>query len=138
MFGRKKEGNATAVDRIDTVIGRESLITGTLKATGTVRIDGQFSGEIVGKGDIIIGETGRVEATIESRNVIIAGTVHGNIDASGRLEIASTGRLYGDLTATSLIIDEGAVFHGSSRTETRPSRAVEEDEEDEEALETAL
>ncbi|ABZ83644.1 conserved hypothetical protein [Heliomicrobium modesticaldum Ice1] len=136
MFGRKKEANHTAVDRIDTVIGKESLFTGTLKATGTVRIDGQFSGEIVGKSDVIIGETGRVEATVEGRNIIIAGTVHGNIDASGRLEIATTGRLYGDLTASSLIIDEGAVFHGSSRTETRSACSV--DDAEEEVLDRAL
>ncbi|MTV50585.1 cell shape determination protein CcmA [Heliobacillus mobilis] len=125
MFGRKKESTMTTIERVDTIVGKESVFTGTLKAMGSVRIDGQLNGEILGKGDIVIGETGKVEAAIEGRNVIIAGTLRGNVDASGRLEIASTGRLYGDLQAASLVIDEGAVFHGSSRTERCQSTIAE-------------
>ncbi|KAB2953909.1 polymer-forming cytoskeletal protein [Heliorestis acidaminivorans] len=115
MFGKKKEHTTIASDTVETVIGKESHFKGTLKASGAIRVDGALEGEILGNGDIIIGESGQVEASIEGRNVIIAGTVHGNVDASGRLEIASTGKLFGDICASSLIIDEGARFQGSSK-----------------------
>lgn len=118
MFGKKREVSGLS-DRVDTVIGTETSFTGTLRASGSIRIDGQVNGEIVSKGDVIVGESGRVEATVEGRNIVVAGTIHGNVGASGRLEIAATGKLYGDLSASSLVIDEGAVFHGTSKTEHR-------------------
>ncbi|MDD4587669.1 MAG: polymer-forming cytoskeletal protein [Heliobacteriaceae bacterium] len=126
MFGlkRKMAGNS---ERVDTVIGPDTSFTGTIQAAGSIRIDGQFNGEIRGQGDIIIGENGRVEANIEGRNVVIAGSVEGNITAGGRLELATTGKLYGDLVAGSLVVDEGAVFLGASRAEPR-SGTVDEEE----------
>ncbi|MCW2278265.1 bactofilin family protein [Heliophilum fasciatum] len=124
MFGRSKSAKDSKgiMEPVSTVIGKESNFIGTLRAAGSVRIDGQFSGEILGSSDVIVGETGRVEATIDGRNILIAGTVQGNIEATGRLEISSTGKLFGDLTAAALVIDEGALFHGTSKTE-KPMRA---------------
>lgn len=129
MFGVKKKPDAPIAERIDTIIGKESSFKGTLSAQGAVRIDGKFSGEIVGQGDIIIGEGGRVDATLEGRNILIAGMVNGNIAASGRLEIASSGQILGDIEASTLIIDEGANLQGKCSTKaTQNNRHMDEED----------
>lgn len=102
---------------VDTLIGKQASFEGVLKVAGSLRVDGAVSGEIQGDANIVIGESGRVTAGIQAKNVILAGEVRGNIAASGRTEITGTGRLYGDLRTKSLVIDEGAVFQGNCLTE---------------------
>ena len=62
---------------------------------------------------MVIGEKGQVKANLRARNVLVAGLVKGNISALGKVEVASTGKIYGDLQVASLVIDDGAVFQGS-------------------------
>lgn len=111
MFGRKDAHNSG--ERVDTIIGKETKFIGSLHTTGTIRIDGSFEGDIVTKGDILVGEGGLVKATINSRNCTIAGEVHGDIFAELKLEIAPTGKVYGNIVADNLMIGEGAVFRGT-------------------------
>jgi cytoskeletal protein CcmA (bactofilin family) len=65
-------------------------------------------------GDIHIGSTGIVEADIKAINVIIEGTVTGNVFANEHLEIQSSGKMTGDITARSIDIQEGSTFEGRS------------------------
>ena len=113
MFGSKKI-RASAIGEIETIIGKDTQLKGSVKAQGTIRIDGQFEGDIDSEQDIIIGESGRVTAKINARNVLISGVLQGNVNAAGRLELMSSGKLYGDIKANALIIGEGAVFKGVS------------------------
>ena len=100
-----------------SLIGKHSAFDGKLKATGSVRIEGSFRGELTGDANIVIGDSGRVEANMQGKNIILAGEVRGNITASGRTEITASGKLYGDLKTKSLVIDDGAVFQGACITE---------------------
>lgn len=111
MFRRDPDA---ALERVETVIGRGTHFNGSLTAVGTLRIDGKVEGQIVHRGDVVIGETGVVEASIQARNVTIAGEVRGGIEAEGKLELVATGKLSGDIKAGALIISEGALFQGSS------------------------
>lgn len=111
MF-RKDVAPAAEQDKVNTLIGVGTEIKGSVKATGGIRIDGRVDGEILHEGDLIIGEEGVVEANIKTRNATVAGEVRGNIEASGRVEIVSTGKVLGDIVVTTLIINEGAVFDG--------------------------
>ncbi|MPN18485.1 hypothetical protein SDC9_165845 [bioreactor metagenome] len=113
MFGSKKT-NVTTIGEVETILGRDTQIKGSVKAKGTIRIDGAFEGDIDSEQDIIIGESGQVSAKITARNVLISGVVNGNVHASGRLELMASGKLYGDIKANSLIIGEGAIFKGMS------------------------
>ncbi len=112
MF-RKDLGPSGDQDKVNTLIGVGTEIKGNLKATGGIRIDGRVDGEILHDGDLVVGEEGVVEANIKTRNATIAGEVHGNIEASGRVEIVATGKLLGDIVVTTLIINEGALFDGN-------------------------
>lgn len=100
--------------RSETAIGANTSITGTLKCDGNVRIDGSFEGEIEVLGDLIIGATGRVIASIKATNIHVAGAVKGELIASEQLQISQTGKVWGDITATALQIEPGGVFRGQS------------------------
>ena len=102
-------------NKIETVIGSSVSMTGSLKAEGTIRIDGLFEGDIETAADVVIGRSGKVLATIKAQNVLVAGAVKGNITAVARLEIVSTGRVWGDIDVAALFVEEGGVFHGNSQ-----------------------
>lgn len=112
-FGRKRNSIPANLEKIATIIGKDTVFQGAVNATGTVRIDGEFRGEIKAKGDVIIGDTGRVEATVEARNVVVSGFLRGNIQAQGKVDLASTAKLYGDMRVKNLLIEEGAIFKGN-------------------------
>jgi cytoskeletal protein CcmA (bactofilin family) len=101
-------------DRIENVIGPTATFAGELKCDGGVRIDGVVEGNVETMGNVIVGETAKVVANIVGRNISISGAVKGNITASGRLEILSTGLVWGDIDVASFLIDEGGVFSGRS------------------------
>ncbi|MGD0152781.1 MAG: polymer-forming cytoskeletal protein [Thermacetogeniaceae bacterium] len=111
-------------ERLATVLGKETGFEGTLVTTGGIRIDGQFKGVVKASGDVIIGENARVEAKLSGRNVLIAGEVYGQVDASGKLELTTTGKLFGDLRAPKMYVEEGAVFHGECKTITEAAPAA--------------
>jgi cytoskeletal protein CcmA (bactofilin family) len=106
--------DSPASDRIENVIGPTATFIGELKCDGGVRIDGVFQGTLETMGNVIIGETAKVAADIVGRNISISGAVKGNINAMGRLEILSTGIVWGDIEVASFLIDEGGVFSGRS------------------------
>jgi len=111
MFGNKK--NPGMSEQMETLIGPGTAVKGSLSASGALRIDGHVEGEITTTADIIVGETGRVTATIAAKNAIVAGCVTGNMDIGDKLELMPTAKIIGDLKVGSLIIGEGAVFKGN-------------------------
>lgn len=110
-LGRDKQRGS---DRIETVIGPNARFSGKLETDGGLRIDGLCEGSIRAAGNVIVGEQGRVLADIDANNVSVSGAVKGKIVASGRLEILSTGKVWGDIAVTSFLIEEGGFFRGQS------------------------
>ena len=113
MFGKRSEPTIANADKIDTILGKSAELTGKIKSTRLLRIEGKFEGEIECEQDLIITESGRVSAELEARNAVIAGTYQGNILLEGKLEIKSTGKVTGDIKVGTLVIEDGAFFDGS-------------------------
>ena len=103
-----------AQSEITTLLGRGAAFEGKLTFDGTVRIDGRFKGEVFSDDVLVIGEGAHVEAEIDIGEVIIQGTVVGNIKAKRSIEIHAPGRVKGDLHTPSLQIDKGVMFEGRS------------------------
>jgi cytoskeletal protein CcmA (bactofilin family) len=99
---------------ITTLLGRGATFEGKLTFEGTVRIDGRFRGEVFTDDVLVIGEGAIVEAEMDVGEVIIQGTVIGNIKAKRSIEIHAPGRVKGDIHTPSLQIDKGVVFEGRS------------------------
>jgi cytoskeletal protein CcmA (bactofilin family) len=116
LFGKKKttptSTSSTPAARVTTVLGPGINWNGDLRGKGGVRIEGTLEGEIAVRGLVIIGETGRVTCQqVKADTVIVAGAVNGQIIAL-KLEIRSTGRVYGDVTTQSFSTEEGAFLRG--------------------------
>jgi cytoskeletal protein CcmA (bactofilin family) len=104
----------SAAGEITTLLGRGATFEGKLTFEGTVRIDGRFKGEVFTDDTLVIGEGAHVEAQIDVGELIIQGTVVGNITAKRSIEIHAPGRVKGDLHTPSLQIDKGVMFEGRS------------------------
>ncbi len=115
MFGKEGE-NMTGEGKMNSIIGKGCKITGTIEVTeGTLRIDGEFEGNINCPDTLIIGKGGHVKADIKVKNAIVGGTVIGNIDAREKIELQAGSHLEGDIKTSRLVIDEGVFFEGSCK-----------------------
>jgi cytoskeletal protein CcmA (bactofilin family) len=101
-------------------LGKGTEFDGKLLLKGSVRVDGVFKGEILGTGTLIIGEGANIEADITIDNLVIFGEVKGNLEIRERVEICSTGKLFGNLRAPSFVVQEGATFDGDCRMGSKP------------------
>ncbi|MGQ9672747.1 MAG: bactofilin family protein [Candidatus Aminicenantales bacterium] len=110
----EKEEAAHSRSEKRTVIGPEVLIEGEIKGQQDVVIEGQVRGKIhLSSSDLVVTERGRVEANIQARNITIQGEVNGDIEASNRVSIESTGRMKGNISAGIIAIQDGARFKGT-------------------------
>ena len=100
------------VGEINTLLGRGSEFEGKLTFEGTVRVDGKLSGEIFSDDVLVVGEGAEVKAEIDVGEIIVQGTIIGNIRAKRAVEIHAPGRVRGDITTPSLQIDKGVTFEG--------------------------
>ncbi len=97
---------------MNSVIGEGSIFEGNFYIRGSLQIDGKFEGEVKTEDQLIIGETGRVKTDIFAKNVIVGGTVIGNIHADEQVSLLSTGRVLGNIRAPRVTVEEGVVVQG--------------------------
>ncbi len=93
-------------------IDQGSEFEGKLSFKDTVRIDGRFRGEIASENTLIVGESGEIEACIRSKNVVISGSVDGDVIATQKVVLHKTGRVNGNIQTPSLVMEEGAWVNG--------------------------
>jgi cytoskeletal protein CcmA (bactofilin family) len=98
-----------------TVLARDDALSGKLVLKGSGQVLGNFSGQIECDGDLMVGPEAHVEADIRGARITVSGLVRGNIIASNRLKITSSGRLEGDATVGALVVQEGGVHYGVIR-----------------------
>ena len=110
-----KEGAATKSDAIENIIGPSCVIRGDLAAEGAFRIDGTIEGSVESRASVVVGENGVIRGGVRGTDVVIAGTVQGDVTCSGHLEILAKGTVEGDIAAKSMRIETGGVFCGNSR-----------------------
>jgi len=131
IFSRKKDTAIFTPERlqarVSSVLGPGIHWIGDLHGTGGVRIEGTLQGDIVIKGLVVIGETGKVICPeLKAETVVVAGTVQGNITCQ-KLEIRSTGRVWGDVVAVNFSSEDGAFLRGQMRMEEQIEIQLEEE-----------
>jgi cytoskeletal protein CcmA (bactofilin family) len=103
--------------RITSILGEGISWKGELTGTGGIRIEGLFEGKIELDGLIIIDPKGRVESDlVKAETIIVAGSVRSDIQAQ-RVEIRSTGRVWGNVTTVRFSTEEGAYLRGKIQME---------------------
>src|SRR5512141_611727 len=128
MFRKKGDANptvpapaptSTVLDRITSVLSTGINWKGNLGGSGGVRIEGTFDGDISMRGLLVVGETGRVTCqTLRANTVVVAGAVKGDITAE-RLEIRSTGKVWGNVVTVTFSTEEGAFLRGQITMEDK-------------------
>jgi cytoskeletal protein CcmA (bactofilin family) len=106
-----------------TVIGQGARLEGTVVSAGSLRVDGQVRGKIQADGDVMLSAPSQVEADIHAENVSIAGKFKGNIVVKNGAELARGGRVDGNITSKTLVVQEGGVFCGQSIMDQQAQRA---------------
>jgi len=106
---------------MNTIVGKDTVITGTIDVKGALRVDGTVKGKIISSDCVTVGATGLVEAEIEANSAVIAGRMVGNIVATEKIELQAKCEMEGDLKTKSLVIEQGAIFCGAcNMKDTRP------------------
>ena len=105
----------TTDENVDSLIGENIKIIGKIEGNGNLRIDGMVDGDIDYNGNIVIGETGKVNGDISAGEISLAGTIEGNISSSSKMVILPTGKLIGNIQVPSFIIHENAIFEGNCK-----------------------
>jgi cytoskeletal protein CcmA (bactofilin family) len=112
---RKSGESSVKLGSPDTLIAEGTEIEGKFTFTGTATVNGRLRGEILSNDSLFVGEKGVVNASIRAGVVHISGEVVGDVNASERLELHSHSRVYGDVEAPVVIIEEGALLEGQCR-----------------------
>ena len=110
----RRDSTVGSLGQVQATIGRSIILKGELSANEDLLIEGEFEGTVnLQDHCLTVGGNGKVRAEIQARQVIVLGTVNGNINAREKIEVRRTGNVTGDLTSASISIEEGAYFKGS-------------------------
>ncbi|HKV49405.1 MAG TPA: polymer-forming cytoskeletal protein [Candidatus Acidoferrales bacterium] len=108
---------------IDSCIGSGLKIRGEITGSSDMYIDGDVQGKVrVGSGRLTVGPSGRVQADLEAREIIVNGNVVGNLKAADRVQLGPTGSVQGSVVTPRIGIDDGARLRGN--VETAPAGAA--------------
>jgi cytoskeletal protein CcmA (bactofilin family) len=119
-----KEGDMNGTKgELGTIIGKGTKIDGTITIEGSTRIDGTVTGKLESNDSVTVGPTGSVKAAeIKAKVIIVGGKVEGNLLADEKVELQSKCEVVGDISSKSLLVEHGAIFHGSSKMKDVASR----------------
>jgi cytoskeletal protein CcmA (bactofilin family) len=102
-----------------TTIASEVEISGTIKSAGGLRIDGKLEGELICKGDAVVGKSATIKGNLTVNSAVIEGNVQGNISAQDKIDMKASARVQGDIRSKRLAVEDGVTFVGKS--EVNPS-----------------
>ena len=124
MFSKSSGGSTSppTSEEISAYLGKETVFEGKMTFEGVFRLDGKFEGEIFESGTLVVGETAIVKGKILLNMIIINGLVEGDVHAKSRVEIHSTGKVYGTLFTPILIISEGGILEGNCKMKGSPDK----------------
>ena len=114
----KESGVSTELN----LIGKGTRIDGDIYTDSNIRIDGSVKGKVICKNTLTVGENGEIKGEVEAANAIIGGKIEGKLSVKEKLVLESKSSFIGELKARRLIVDEGAVFDGTSTMGSREAK----------------
>lgn len=112
MVKNKMDNNPNA---FDTLIGKNTVITGKIESSGLTRIEGKVVGDIILEGNLIIGQDSHVQGNIKAINIEIYGKVIGDVDVEDALTLHETATLQGNANIKTFIVKGNAAFDGNCK-----------------------
>jgi cytoskeletal protein CcmA (bactofilin family) len=127
MLGKGKKGKTVSA-RVDTIVGQQTQVDGDLHFTGGLHIDGRVRGNVIaGEGStsvLTVSEHGSIEGDVRVPNVILNGSVTGDVHSSERIELAAKARVTGDVHYNLIEMAMGAEVNGSLLHQNDPGASV--------------
>jgi cytoskeletal protein CcmA (bactofilin family) len=108
MFNNKEKD----INRIETLIGQQCYVIGSLNVSGLLKIDGSIDGDLICEDDLILGASGHIKGNTVCNNAYIHGVINGDISRKSTLNIESSGKVKGDILVKKLTISEGGLLDG--------------------------
>jgi cytoskeletal protein CcmA (bactofilin family) len=105
-------------DAVSGFLGTQTEFEGKLAFSGVVHLDGNFTGEIVSRGTLVVGKDSVVHAQIHSNVLKVAGEIHGDLTATEKIELYPPAKIYGNIRTPSLVVEEGVIFEGTCSMST--------------------
>jgi cytoskeletal protein CcmA (bactofilin family) len=99
-----------------SVVGPGVKVVGDVHCAGVLKIEGQLEGSLYGARQLLLGRRGVVIGNIEAEDVVIGGTVYGNVEASNRVEVQAESIVNGDIRTRTLAFAEGGRVNGCVHT----------------------
>ncbi|MCX7545286.1 bactofilin family protein [Marinicella gelatinilytica] len=119
MFNKKRKPETTMAQnnqkQLDTLIGQSTRMKGDMTFSGMMHLDGQVEGSVIAENDndtLTISENGRVKGTIKAGNLVINGTIEGDITATGKIEVLSQARISGNIYYVNIEMETGSQING--------------------------
>lgn len=108
----KKEQSFENFTEAETIIGESVLVKGNFESNGNLIINGSLEGEIKTKGSVLLGEKSRINANISAQEMLVKGSVVGNLLVSEYLAIGASAKILGDIKCSQISIERGAEING--------------------------
>ena len=109
-----KSGKEGGVSNELNLVGKGTRIEGDIYTDSSIRIAGKIKGKVICKNTLTLGEHGEIKGEVEAANAIIGGKIEGKLNVKEKLVLESRSSFIGELKARRLIVDEGALFEGTS------------------------
>ena len=114
-MAKEKQMGVSPPEQVISIIGPGMKITGDCDTEGAVRIEGTVQGNIRAGKAVVVGKDGLVEGDIFTQDAVISGRVKGSLRAESRLEVQSTSRLEGEISAGRMQVEEGSFLNGTMK-----------------------
>ena len=98
---------------VETIIGVSTSLVGEINSSASVKIEGNSTGNVISKGDIVIGNVAIIKGDLSGANIRIDGRVEGNVSCGGLLHVSATGKISGNIETVNLSVEDGGVINGN-------------------------
>ena len=117
MFSNKEESSSKVSQSLNQTnqFCEGTVIEGEIKSSNDIRVDGAIQGSIVSSAKVVIGQKGKVEGQLRCQNGDVSGYVKGRVESKDMLFLKATAVIEGDIVATKLVVEAGAIFNGTCR-----------------------
>ncbi len=115
MFNKEEKKVAEEISNSSNIIGKGTMVEGSLETYGNIRVEGQVIGNIKTKSKVALGQSSRVEGNILAQNAEVAGEVSGTVEVTELLLLKPSAVISGDIITNKLIVESGATFNGGCK-----------------------
>ena len=100
--------------RGQAVLGKSVIVKGQIFSREDLTIDGEVEGTVeLQEHRLTVGPNGKVMASVKAREIVVLGTIHGNVETTDKIDIRKEAKLVGDIRTARIVIEDGAFFKGN-------------------------